>query len=887
VEHSSHRRTVVRLSRVLVLAGALVILSLVPATVARANGCSVSNDANEICAASFNATADNLSQYVVAQYADYSNCDFPPLPGEPGNNGRYTVASITINWGDGTPPTSGTAVTGSTCPGTGPPNYGEPEPIEGTHEYQKSGTYTVSVSITYVRGTGNTFANCATWTPGDTTYNNLTNCIATGAPVQSTANVGGGGAVASSVAIAGATKQCDVPCSPTVTYRATDASGNGVSGAKVQVTVIGTYGDTIKTFTETSGLLGLGIFRVPALTQVDDGCPGSSHWCAGPGQYRIIVQPVDAAGVVDPTGGAAVVVETHPTKISRLYVSPGTGNQLAGVLGLLANPYYPQGQPGIVPIIAAVFDEFGNQYYEDPQHQVPVRFIVKDQSTFSDSIFARYIQPFGIDPNYTCDPSIFPDMTFINQGMAGAQLDQDPPTAQAQAVDLTEYTELGKPLPCAHLPSNPNAAGTLFPFEPFVRAPSPTDNAGAWIYMRPDSEGSQTTRWDVIVEAQGADGVWVSGNTAALPQTFVEFLDPQAASDKETGRAANVFLSAVDVFACGVGLIAEVPTDGLSTGLTIWGCGRSVFSLADDAVLQQDAPDPKVNAIFLPPRSRPPTPTHRTRCYSAPRHITCASLIAAERSYAAALSGAASLQEASAVAIDRYGGGIKSGAGYQMLAQQAAAYVYLADLKGAYRHVAHAGRQLGALLRGSGRDITLSAQQVAKLREGLVQLKGIPKATITELYRLGIAPSPTDIAAAIKAAFVDAGPPRSMRLSTTLETEPRLSGFVTQEQKLTPLNLQALGDTLAGQRAISAHTKSILDRDAKALEKACTAATRTRAARHFIGAAKHHSHGGARSLLEQAASTLTRYDKGTSPSLPPCAGRPSPSPIIETEPPTS
>lgn len=174
--------------------GCVVVLGAgvaVPSSaLAQSSGCSVKGGANtQICAASFDATAGTPSHYAVAQYADFSNCNFPPPGNEPGNNGNYTVAEVAINWGDGTPPTSGTAVTGTTCPAA---SRFESEPIEGTHDYQTSGTYAVSVSITYVRGDGDTFENCATWTPGDTTYNHLTNCIGIGAPVQSTATVANG-----------------------------------------------------------------------------------------------------------------------------------------------------------------------------------------------------------------------------------------------------------------------------------------------------------------------------------------------------------------------------------------------------------------------------------------------------------------------------------------------------------------------------------------------------------------------------------------------------------------------------------------------------------------------------------------------------------------------
>ena len=143
----------------------------------------------QICPVTFKATAGKSSRVVVARYGDFSHCNFAPPANEPGQNTKYTVASVTINWGDGTRPTSGVAHTGTACPGTDSTTPGEIEPVTGVHRYKTKGTYTVSVSITYVRGTGNTYQNCATATAGDTTYNSLTNCIALNAPVKSVGSV--------------------------------------------------------------------------------------------------------------------------------------------------------------------------------------------------------------------------------------------------------------------------------------------------------------------------------------------------------------------------------------------------------------------------------------------------------------------------------------------------------------------------------------------------------------------------------------------------------------------------------------------------------------------------------------------------------------------------
>lgn len=174
------------------LAVAAVSVSPPIAASAASPACTLSGVGHvQICPASFKATAGTSSQVVVARYADFSHCNLPEPGNEPGENQNYVVASVTINWGDHTRPTSGVAHTGAGCvpsdsPDTAP---GISEPITGVHRYKKRGTYRVSVSITYIRGAGDTYQNCATATPGDPTYNNLTNCIALGAPASSLGTV--------------------------------------------------------------------------------------------------------------------------------------------------------------------------------------------------------------------------------------------------------------------------------------------------------------------------------------------------------------------------------------------------------------------------------------------------------------------------------------------------------------------------------------------------------------------------------------------------------------------------------------------------------------------------------------------------------------------------
>lgn len=176
-----------RLAWIIASAAALATVSYASAAAApRVASCKISGAGHvQICPVAFKAIAGTAAHVVVARYGDFSNCNLPAPSSEPGENFNYVVSSVTINWGDGTRPTKGVAKTGTRCPPADPYPDGQVEPIYGTHRYKKRGTYTVSVSLTYVRGSGNTFANCATSTPGSTVYSNLTNCIALKAPASS------------------------------------------------------------------------------------------------------------------------------------------------------------------------------------------------------------------------------------------------------------------------------------------------------------------------------------------------------------------------------------------------------------------------------------------------------------------------------------------------------------------------------------------------------------------------------------------------------------------------------------------------------------------------------------------------------------------------------
>lgn len=171
---------------VVVVAGAAVT----PAPAAQTASCVLDVSTTQICPVSFRAVVGKRGSYTVAKYEDHSRCKFPPPASYPGNNGNYRVAWISITWGDGTRSTSGVARLGGACPGTSAlDSPGATAAITGTHRYTRGGRYIVLVYIKYVRGSGNTYGNCATITPKSLVYEITKNCIALKAPSRSTAIV--------------------------------------------------------------------------------------------------------------------------------------------------------------------------------------------------------------------------------------------------------------------------------------------------------------------------------------------------------------------------------------------------------------------------------------------------------------------------------------------------------------------------------------------------------------------------------------------------------------------------------------------------------------------------------------------------------------------------
>jgi hypothetical protein len=147
--------------------------------------CTLTYNTAQICPIAFGAKVGRTQTFIVATYEDLSHCNFPPPGSDPGLNGNYTVAKVSINWGDGSAVTRGVAHVGSACTGASATDEtGQVERITGVHRYHRAGTFHLTVSIIYVRGAGNTYPNCTSAT-GGSVYNGTSNCIALRAPARS------------------------------------------------------------------------------------------------------------------------------------------------------------------------------------------------------------------------------------------------------------------------------------------------------------------------------------------------------------------------------------------------------------------------------------------------------------------------------------------------------------------------------------------------------------------------------------------------------------------------------------------------------------------------------------------------------------------------------
>lgn len=188
---------------------AVAVLVLIAATAAPpagaaadSAGCALTHT-HQICGTTTTAAAGS-SSFTVASYEDLSSCNFsaPTSGQDQGNNGNYVVASVTIDWGDGTT-SQGTANTGGACAGTSIyDETGSTQTVVGSHAYKTAGQHTVTVSLAYLRGAGNTNGNCTS------------PCTAFGSPVTSTVTT-------------------SLP-SPQIVGRAVDSTGAPVAGVRVK-----------------------------------------------------------------------------------------------------------------------------------------------------------------------------------------------------------------------------------------------------------------------------------------------------------------------------------------------------------------------------------------------------------------------------------------------------------------------------------------------------------------------------------------------------------------------------------------------------------------------------------------------------------------------------
>ena len=179
-----------------------------------------------------------------------------------------------------------------------------------------------------------------------------------------------------SVKVSNDTPKCDVPCRGVRPVRGWRRFGRPLAAALTGVTVTSQKGGS-------------------GSCDVSDGCVQPS---STPGSGRIDVRPLDVVGsyqlvfsFTDAAGDqqtVATTVATSQTKVGAIYVAPAFATTVTGGIpyGFGSSlEFEGTDGPTYVPVVAAIFDQYGNQYTVDPHHQIQIRI---DQ-TGDDGVFSR------------------------------------------------------------------------------------------------------------------------------------------------------------------------------------------------------------------------------------------------------------------------------------------------------------------------------------------------------------------------------------------------------------------------------------------------------------------------------------------------------------------
>jgi hypothetical protein len=337
---------------------------------------------------------------------------------------------------------------------------------------------------------------------------------------------------------------------------------------------------------------------------------------------------------------------------------------------------------------------------------------------------------------------------------------------------------------------------------------------------------------------------------------------PPLPQQTKPGVNTTATIGLLGVAGCLAALIPEPALPAFAAG-----CGVSVFGAgAGYVIAANDPPDSRYAAIFLP--SAVPVGLSRS---AVCRHMLgrrCKAVFRAATGYATAAASVASIEEALAVSTDRYTSARATGNSVAMLAQQAAADVYLQRLVKAFSARRAAGRRLARQLpRAELRRIT--AGQLRNALRGLERAKGVPRWVTRRWHADGIAPGQKTLTALLHGLVRNGRRLGGVTTKRLLSAMPPVRAFEDAYQRLTAFNLAALIRTLAAQHALPGSRAANLESAARQLLAACTAPSRSAAVRSLLRVTAGVAGPGI-ALVVDAATPLALYRPGVSPPLPHC-----------------
>lgn len=220
---------------------------------------------------------------------------------------------------------------------------------------------------------------------------------------------------------------------------------------------------------------------------------------------------------------------------------------------------------------------------------------------------------------------------------------------------------------------------------------------------------------------------------------------------------------------------------------TVGDCGRGVISTSSNGVLLTiDPPDPAWRRVALPERM--PRPSLATCRLSK----GCPAIVAAQRALIERQVRVAELQEALAVASNRFGNAVSAKDNAAQVLHMITMQATSGELAEADAHRSTAGKALVVALKRAGlRSAVIPRARVALALKAGAAGKGIPAAAVTRLLRKKLIVSRADAVAAVR-ADARASRPAAYDVLAALTAAPRTSQMNAAARSLTLADLVLL-----------------------------------------------------------------------------------------------